>query len=392
MKNVVVLGSTGSIGRMTLEVVRHHRDRLRIYGIAAHRQVGRLREQASLYRPARVVVGDAGSSVGTWADGFPAGTAIERGLEALIDLARDAQAEIVVNAMTGIVGFEPTMEALRAGKRVALANKEILVTFGELVMEETRAGRGEILPIDSEHSAIHQCLRCGAPQEVSRVVLTASGGPFLNTPRAEFASISPEAALCHPVWSMGRKITIDSATLMNKGLEVIEARWLFDLDPDQIGVLIHPQSTIHSIVEFVDGSMVAQLGVPDMRLPIQYALLYPERTPSLVSPCDLVSVGELTFEEPDLGRFPCLALAYEALRTGGTLTAVLNAANDVAVAAFLAGRIRFDAIPEMVQEATSRHVKPREPRYSDIVEADRWAREVVKDAISRRGSRPPDPG
>ncbi|KPJ54327.1 hypothetical protein AMJ39_00885 [candidate division TA06 bacterium DG_24] len=390
MKNVVILGSTGSIGRMTLEVVRRLPDRFRVYGMAANTQVDVLREQCRSYGSVRAVLADAAAGGGQGAVGFPADTTVEGGPEALVDLAADPRAHVVVNAMAGVAGFLPTREALRSGKRVGLANKEILVTFGQLMMEEVAAGPGELLPIDSEHSAIHQCLRCGAAGEVSRVFLTASGGPFLDTPREAFSSISPGDALRHPVWSMGQKITIDSATLMNKGLEVIEAHWLFGLEPQQIEVLIHPQSMIHSIVEFADGSMIAQLAVPDMRLPIQYALVYPERIPSLASSCDLISVGQLEFREPDLERFPCLALAYDALRAGGTVPAVLNAANDTAVASFLAGRIGFDTIPAMVSEAMRHHTNRLRPSYADVIEADRWAREFVTSRIEDRSQRPAD--
>jgi 1-deoxy-D-xylulose-5-phosphate reductoisomerase len=303
-----------------------------------------------------------------------------------VAVATHAATTMVVAAAVGAVGLVPTYRALEAGKDVALANKETLVMAGELMVAQAKARGGRLLPIDSEHCALHQCLDGRRPEEVRRLVLTASGGPFRNRAGDSFAAVTPAEALQHPTWTMGRKITIDSATLMNKGLEVIEARWLFGLPAEKVEVLVHPQSVVHSMVEFVDGTVLAQLGVTDMRLPIQYALSYPEKWPAAIPGLDFSRGMRLDFDAPDHGRFPCLRLAYRALAGGGSLPAVLNAANEEAVAAFLEERLPFPAIPETIEEVMGDHPSTGVGRLEDVLEADRWARDRARRALARRGS------
>jgi 1-deoxy-D-xylulose-5-phosphate reductoisomerase len=302
----------------------------------------------------------------------------------MVAVSTHAEAAMVVASAVGAVGLVPTYRALEAGKDVALANKETLVMAGELMLALSHAHGGRLLPIDSEHCALHQCLDGRAPTEVKRLLLTASGGPFRNRPHETFSLITREEALAHPTWNMGRKISIDSATMMNKGLEVIEARWLFGVEAARIDVLIHPQSVIHSMVEFVDGTVLAQLGVTDMRLPIQYALSYPEKWPAAIPGLDLAKAMRLEFHLPDHARFPCLELAYRALECGGSTPAVLNAANEEAVHAFLEGRIRFTAIPETIQEVVEAHPTTLVSRLEDVLEADAWARERSAEALAAR--------
>jgi 1-deoxy-D-xylulose-5-phosphate reductoisomerase len=306
------------------------------------------------------------------------------GQEGAVEVATHPDAAMVVAAAVGAVGLVPTYRALQAGKDVALANKETLVMAGELMVAQARARGGRLLPIDSEHCALHQCLDGRRPEEVRRLVLTASGGPFRTRARDSFDRVTPAEALAHPTWSMGRKITIDSATLMNKGLEVIEARWLFGVSAERVEVLIHPQSVVHSMVEFVDGTVLAQLGVTDMRLPIQYALSYPERWEAAIPGIDFNRGLRLEFEAPDHERFPCLGLAYRALEGGGSLPAVLNAANEEAVAAFLDGRIGFPAIPEAIREVMDDHPPRAVATLDDVLAADAWARERTRAALKRR--------
>jgi 1-deoxy-D-xylulose-5-phosphate reductoisomerase len=374
--NIAILGSTGSIGRSSLEVIEAMPDRFRVTCLTAHRNTGLLAEQVRRFRPRTVVVTDPACAgpLRTLVDGS---TEVLCGDDALLEVVAHENVDIVISALVGFAGLHPTLRAIEAGKDIALANKETLVVGGELVMAKVRAHNVRLLPVDSEHSAILQCLQGEDLHAVNRLILTASGGPFLNTPRDQMADITPARALKHPTWTMGAKITIDSATLMNKGLEVIEAHWLFGLPPERIEVIVHPQSIIHSMVEFVDGSVKAQLGVPDMKLPIQYALTYPERPPSTFKRVDFAALGQLTFQEPDVDRFPCLSLAFRAMRDGGSAPAVMNAANEVAVGLFLEGRIGFSAIPELIAQAMDAIPSAGALNLAMIDRADRDARAFV---------------
>jgi len=379
MKAISILGSTGSIGCNTLKVVEHLGD-LRVVAMAAGRNMSVLAEQVARFKPELVSV-DTEEHANELMRLFCAGAGgaggaprIEYGADGLVSVATHPEAETVVSATVGAVGFIPTLRAIEAGKRIALANKETLVMAGELMTAAAANSGAEILPVDSEHNAIHQCLRGERTNEVRRLILTASGGPFRTKTKHEIENATREDALNHPNWSMGEKITIDSATLMNKGLEVIEAKWLFGFEAEQISVVVHKQSVVHSMVEMIDGSIIAQLGVTDMRHPIQYALTYPERKPNCLAPLDIVSLGGLTFEEPDLERFPCLGLAYSALRSGGTMPAVLNAANEIAVKAFLDGMIRLSDIAAVNESVMNEHVSTAADSLETIVAADEWAR------------------
>jgi 1-deoxy-D-xylulose-5-phosphate reductoisomerase len=386
MKGLSILGCTGSVGTNVLRVVDAFAGRFRVVGLAGGRNVERLAEQVARYRPRVVSVATAAArdALGRLVD--LSGLRVGLGQEGMIEVATHEDARVVVASAVGAVGLVPTYRALEAGKDVALANKETLVMAGALMLAQSKDKGGRLLPIDSEHCALHQCLDGRRPEEVRRLVLTASGGPFRNRPRDAFAGITREEALNHPTWSMGPKITIDSATLMNKGLEVIEARWLFGIPAEQVDVLIHPQSVIHSMVEFVDGTVLAQLGVTDMRLPIQYALSYPERWAAAIPGMDFTRPMRLEFDVPDHERFPCLRLAYRALEKGGSATAVLNAANEEAVAAFLDGRIPFTAIAESVREVLDDHLPSALNRLEDVLEADGWARERSREALGRSGA------
>ena len=373
MKGISILGSTGSIGCNTLKVIEHLGD-FRVVALAAGRNIEKLALQVAKFEPELVSV-DTEENVeelGRLLGGT--GPEILWGNEGLVAVATHAGAEIVVSATVGAVGFVPTLRAIEAGKRIALANKETLVMAGELMTAAAEKSGAEILPVDSEHNAIHQCLRGEARSEVNRLILTASGGPFRENSKAEIAAATREQALNHPNWSMGDKITIDSATLMNKGLEVIEARWLFGFDADQISVIVHPQSVIHSMVELVDGSVIAQLGVTDMKHPIQYALTYPDRQAGCLDSLDFGKLSKLTFEEPDLERFPCLDLAYNALRAGGTMPAVLNASNEVAVQAFLHGKIGLADIAEVNKGVMGEHTVTPADSLEGVLNTDSWAR------------------
>jgi len=378
MKRVAILGSTGSIGTSALEVLRGLGPDYELVGLAANSQWERLAEQVERSRPKRAVLAST-QCLPRLAE--RAGTncvELAGGPQAVVELAAADDVNIVVNAIVGACGLQPALAALRAGKTLALANKECMVMAGEILSRAAEESGARIIPIDSEHSAIFQALHSGRAAEVRRVWITASGGPFLTLPLEELDKVTPEQALHHPNWTMGPKVTIDSATMMNKALEVIEAKWLFRLDVGQIRVLIHPQSIVHSMVEFVDGSTIAQLGLPDMRVPIQYALTYPERRQSPVAAADLASVGRLEFEEPDLERFPALALGYRAAEVGGTMGAVLNAANEVAVAAFLDRRIRFTDIARLVADVMDRHEPAEHPTPDEIVHKDGWARQEAE--------------
>jgi 1-deoxy-D-xylulose-5-phosphate reductoisomerase len=376
-KNVVILGSTGSIGRSALDVIRHDGGQcLAACGLVAHTSASRLVEQAVEHRPRFVALcGPDAHFSPAQIDRLASADVQELcGPDAVDRLVRDDQTDMVLSAVVGAAGLRGTWAALEAGKDVALANKETLVVGGPLVMACARRHGAALLPVDSEHSAIAQALRSGRREEVRRVILTSSGGPFRGRTVQDLARVTPEEALNHPTWKMGPKITIDSATLMNKALEVIEARWLFDLEPDQIEVVVHPESVVHSMVEFVDGSIIAQLSPPDMRLPIQYALYHPERRPGPAARLDLTRSHTLRFDPPDRDTFPCLELGYEVMRRGGTAGAALNAANEVAVARFLDGQIRFLDIPRACRDALDNHPFDPDPTLDTLWTIDAWAR------------------
>jgi 1-deoxy-D-xylulose-5-phosphate reductoisomerase len=376
-RNIALLGSTGSIGQHTLEVVRHLVPRPRITYLTANRNLDLLRRQIQEFHPRGVVVGDPARAA-MLREELDGAVEVLTGEDGLVEVVGRRDVDLVLSSLVGFAGLRPTLRAIEAGKDIALANKETLVVGGEIIMEAVRAHGVQLLPVDSEHSAILQCLQGEDISTVSRLLLTASGGPFLHTDRARFASITRKEALAHPTWKMGSKITIDSATLMNKGLEVIEARWLFGIPRTGIEVVIHPQSIIHSMVEFADGSIKAQLGIPDMKIPIHYALVYPERPAAPFRRLDFAALKQLTFFAPDLEKFRCLALAFQALEAGGTVPAVLNAANEVAVELFLEERIPFSAIPELIEDALAAHSSISHPALEDLVRADREGREMVR--------------
>lgn len=374
-RNISILGSTGSVGIQTLDVARNLG--IRVSGLAANLNIDLLEAQAREFRPAAVAMGSKilAAELEDRLEGL--GIEVFHGLEGIKKIASIAEADTVVTSIVGIAGLIPTMEAIRHGKNIALANKETLVTAGNLVIDEAARYGVRILPVDSEHSAILQCLEGNRAKDISRLILTASGGPFRGRKTMELENISVAEALKHPNWKMGSKITIDSATLMNKGLEVIEAKWLFDIEPERISVLVHPQSIIHSMVEYVDGTVIAQLGSTDMRIPIQYALTYPERAENNFSRLDFMKHKALTFEEPDYDTFTCLNLAFEALKAGGTMPAAMNAANEVAVSLFLNNRISFNSIPQIISRVMEKHIVNINPMIEDIIETDRWARGAV---------------
>ena len=384
MKNIVILGSTGSIGRQALEVVRHLPEKLKVVGLAAGDNWRMLAEQIREYRPLAAVLAQEADLINLMGEipqeSLPDLAFGRRGLE---ELAAMPQADIVLVAVSGAVGIYPTIAGINAGKNIALANKETLVAAGELVMGLAREKGVSILPVDSEHSAIWQCLQGYQTSQVARIILTASGGPFREYSKEELAKVTVEMALEHPNWQMGRKITVDSATLMNKGLEIIETKWLFGVEYKQIEVVIHPQSIIHSAVEYVDGSVIAQLGIPDMRLPIHYALNYPERIPGCCPKLDLTKQPCLTFEPPDPERFPALKLAFAAGEVGGTYPAVLNAANEVAVDSFLNGRLPFTAITSLVAQVLEQHTNTQPTTLDHIITADTWSRTTAGQMVSR---------
>lgn len=380
MKAISILGSTGSIGRSALKVVEHLQNEFRIAALAAGNKTQVLAEQIEKFQPELVAVKDENAAENLLRQIRDSKLRIQNlpkiltGEEGLIAVATHESAETIVSATVGAVGLVPTLRAIEAGKRIALANKETLVMAGELMTAAAEKSGAEILPVDSEHNALHQCLRGESPAEVKRLILTASGGPFRTKTKEEIEKATREEALNHPNWKMGEKITIDSATLMNKGLEVIEAHWLFGFSAEKISVIVHPQSIVHSMIEMVDGLIIAQLGVTDMRHAIQYALTYPRRVPNCLEPLDLTKLAQLNFEEPDFGRFPCLRLAYDALKTGGTMPAVLNAANEVAVEAFLNNKIRLSDIPHIIEDVMSEHQKTEAKTLEAIQKADAFAR------------------
>jgi 1-deoxy-D-xylulose-5-phosphate reductoisomerase len=381
MKKVVLLGSTGSIGTSTIKVAEDLPGRIQLVGLAAGNNSKLLAEQTSKHQPQAICLQDPAKAA-ELTRMFGSRVKVHAGDDGLLQLATLPEADIVLIAIVGTAGLRPALAAIRAGKDIAVASKEILVMAGEIVMNEARRKGVKVLAVDSEHSAIFQCLDSKPCVSVRRLILTASGGPFRQTAKEEFPGITVERALKHPSWVMGRKITIDSATLFNKGLEMIEARWLFDIEMDRVGVVVHPQSIVHSMVEFIDGSIIAQLSAPDMCLPIQYALTYPERVASSRVQTDFPKIGSLTFEEPDLDRFPSLNLARNAGSVGGTMPAVLNAANEIAVDAFCARRINFPGITRVVSETMGSHAVVEHPDLEEIIEADRWAREKAGTLLS----------
>ena len=384
MKKVVVLGSTGSIGRNALNVLCNFADKFNVFGLSSNTNIGLLKEQVERFKPKKVAITDEESFQG-FINSLRSlqerenETEVFFGMDGLKKLCSDPEVDLVINALVGAVGLLPSFSAIESGKDLAIANKETLVMAGDLLTRDAKEKNVKILPIDSEHSAILQCLSSGKKNEVKRLILTASGGPFLKRKKKDWKNIKLEEALSHPTWEMGKKITVDSATLMNKGLEVIEAHWLFDMPADKIKVLIHPQSIVHSMVEFVDGSLIGQMSIPDMRIPIQYALFYPERLPTNNKPLDLTQIKTLSFFEPDQKKFPGLEICYQALEIGGTAPAVLSASNEIAVKAFLDEKISFVDICKIVKKTLKKHEVVENPNLDDILNADRWARETAEE-------------
>lgn len=379
VNRISILGSTGSIGVQTLDVARNLN--IKVDGLAANKNIDLLEKQAREFQPKIVAVKDEERARILRDRLSDTDCKVVGGVEGLKMVASIETVETVVTSIVGIAGLIPTMEAIKHKKNIALANKETLVTAGHIVMSEVARMGVKILPVDSEHSAVFQSLMGNNKKDVAKIILTASGGPFRGRKKEELRNVTLREALNHPNWSMGSKITIDSATMMNKGLEVIEAHWLFEIPQDDIEVLVHPQSIIHSMVEYKDGSIIAQLGSPDMRLPIQFALTYPDRKQNNFSKLDIVKIGSLTFEAPDLEAFPCLGLAFEALRAGGTMPAVLNAANEKAVGLFLQEKIRFLDIPEIIEKVMGRHSVKPDPDIDDIIDVDLWARKIVEEIV-----------
>ncbi len=390
MRNLTILGSTGSIGLSTLDVVRQQRGRYRVFGLVAGRNAELLAAQIEEFRPEVAVVESEevrAHLIGKLrARGMPESDWPELlyGARGRVEAAVASEVDVVMSAIVGVAGLEATYEAVRAGKQLGLANKEVLVASGKLVMEAARASGTELIPVDSEHSGVHQCLKAGRRSEVARLILTASGGPFRNTPKGELAKVTPKQALNHPTWKMGRRITIDSATLMNKGFEVIEACWLFGFSPRQVDVVVHPQSSVHAMVEFKDGSVIAQISVTDMRMPIQYALTYPERLEAPVARFDWSRPHVWEFEPPDLEKFPLLRLAYAAQESGGTAGCTLNAADEVAVEAFLAGKLSFPGIAEIAEGTLERVPRREAATVEEVLDVDRESRRVARALIAAR--------
>jgi 1-deoxy-D-xylulose-5-phosphate reductoisomerase len=381
MKSVVILGSTGSIGTQTLDIIARLPNKLRVVGLAANNNVEVLARQANTYGVKNVCIGRGGERLQLLRDSLHVrNPRVLEGVEGMCALATLSEADVVVVAVAGAIGVVPTHAAIEAGKQIALASKEVLVAAGEDTMRLAKRRGVAILPIDSEHSALFQCLHGAAEGSVERLFLTASGGPFRTTPKEQLWDVTPEEALKHPTWSMGGLVTINSATLMNKGLEIIEAHWLFNIPAENIEVVVHPQSIVHSLVRFRDGSLLAQLGLPDMRLPIQYALVYPERLDTGLPRLEPTVMGSLTFEPPEEEKFPALRLARWAIAAGGTMPAVMNAANETAVARFLKRELPFPKIMETVQAVMERH-KPLEPTYHNVLEADAWARQEAANIV-----------
>lgn len=382
MKSIAILGSTGSIGVSTLNVISAFPDRYQVVSLSAGHNIELLRQQIEIFHPKIVSVASSEGCDHLSALLQDSNIEVCCGIEGMIRCATVETADMVVAAVVGAAGLVPTMAAIKSGKDIALANKETLVTAGSLVMTEVARQKVKLIPVDSEHSAIYQVLSGQRRDDVRRLLLTASGGPFRDTPSHQFSSITPTDALAHPNWDMGRKISIDSATMMNKGLEVIEARWLFDFPAEMIDVHIHPESIVHSLVEYRDGAVLAQLGIPDMKTPIAYALSWPERLPLDQPPLDLCEIGRLSFSLPDLERFPCLRLAYDALARGGTVPAVMNAANEIAVDAFLRNKLSFLGIPQVIERTMQHHQGGELTTVEQALQADLWGRHKAKELIS----------
>ena len=384
MKKITILGSTGSIGLSTLDVIKKNPGRFQVVALAAGQNVNLLKKQIEIFKPKLVYVSTKENALKLRQDltlNYKIKILYDR--EGLNEIASFPSADIIVSAISGAVGLMPTLAAIDAGKDVALANKETMVMAGEIVNRRAKQKKVKIIPVDSEHSAIFQCLQGEKIENLKRIILTASGGPFLNFTVNELKQVKLNQALKHPRWKMGKKITIDSATLMNKGLEVIEAKWLFNLDFGKIDVLIHPQSIVHSMIELIDGSVLAQMGIPDMRIPISYALTYPERIINDISSLNLLETEKLEFRQPDMKKFPCLRLAYEAGICGGTTPAVLNAANEIAVAAFLEQKIKFVDLPKIINKVLTAHVCGEDPSLESILNADSWARIKTTEILER---------
>ncbi len=379
MRKISILGSTGSIGTQTLEVVEHLGS-IKIAAITGNKNISLLEQQARKFQPELVAVMDAENAKLLQSRLSDTKIRVLSGMEGLLAAATHTDIDTVVTSVVGNVGLQPTFAAIQAGKNIALANKETLVSAGQLVMDLVKKHGVKLYPVDSEHSAIFQSLQGNADNRIARILLTASGGPFRGKKRKELKNVTAADALAHPNWQMGKKITIDSATLMNKGLEVMEAKWLFDVEVDQVEVLVHPQSIVHSAVEYEDGAIIAQMGEPDMRIPIQYALTYPQRVKNPFPRVDFAKRSLLTFEKPDAETFPCLSLAYRALQTGGTMPAVLNGANEVAVARFLAGEISFLQIPELIERTMDAYTVKEKYTLEDLLAADAWARAYARQA------------
>ena len=380
MKKIAILGSTGSIGTQTLDIVREQGD-IQVVAMAAGSNISLLEAQMREFRPSLVSVWDEKKASELRTNTKDLGIKIVSGMEGLLEVSVIPESEILVTAIVGMLGIRPTIAAIKAGKKIALANKETLVTAGHIIIPLAKEYKVPILPVDSEHSAIFQSLQGAGDNKISRILLTASGGPFRGRKADELKNIQVEDALKHPNWSMGRKITIDSSTLVNKGLEVIEAKWLFDVDHKDIDVVVHPQSIIHSMVEYIDTSVIAQLSMPDMRLAIEYALTYPNRIKSDFERIDFKKISTLTFEEPDMNTFPCLKLAYDALKEGKTYLTVLNASNEVLVEKFLKDQIGFYDIPYYIEKSLDAHNSILNPKLDDILEVDRWTRSYINDLL-----------
>jgi 1-deoxy-D-xylulose-5-phosphate reductoisomerase len=390
LKTLTILGSTGSIGVSTLDVVGRHPEQYRVHALVAGRNVDLLTQQILRFRPKVVVTAtdadraslihrlkESGLAHQDWPE-------LHWGAKARVEVATEWEVDFVMSAIVGVAGLEATYEAIRRGKRVGLANKEVLVASGKLVIDAARESGTELIPVDSEHNGAHQCLRAGQRSEVARLILTASGGPFRETPREKLAAVTPAEALNHPTWKMGQRITIDSATLMNKGFEVIEACWLFDFSADEVDVVIHPQSTVHAMVEYSDGSVIAQISATDMRMPIQYALTYPARESAPVPRLDWTETRSWNFSAPDFEKFPALRLAYQALRQGGSATCTLNAADEIAVEAFLGGAISFPSIPAVVEETLARMPAREAASVQEVLEIDELSRSVARQIVQER--------
>jgi 1-deoxy-D-xylulose-5-phosphate reductoisomerase len=385
VRRITVLGSTGSIGTNVLEVAGMLAGRIEVVGMSTNRNVGLLADQVRVHAPLAVAVADGEADLGALRALPGVRPRVFTGAGGLVGLAEMPEADLVVNALVGASGIEPTLAAIAAGKDVAIANKECLVSAGEIIVREASLHGVELVPVDSEHSAVYQCIRCEKKAGIKRIVLTASGGPFVDMSAGEIAGVRALDALKHPTWTMGKKVTIDSATLLNKGFEVIEAHWLFGVDAERITVLVERKSVVHSLVEFVDGSVVALFSVPDMRLPIQYALTYPDRVETGLPRLDLKGMGGLSFEEPDRRKFPCLDLAFEAVGAGGTAPAVLSAADEVVVEGFLSGAVRFGDIYPLLRDVLRAHRPTTSDSLENVMEADRWAREEARRFMGETG-------